>query len=269
MYDFSNNPDEAGSASGPARALLMLELPRLVAELGASYTIDHLTPTRADGAGRPVLVIPGFGATDAMTARLRGHLAHAGFRVHGWGQGRNIGLTDVRIDGLVSRFDDLSSRYDQPVSIVGWSFGGLLARWMAHTEPDKVRQIVCLGSPWRAEGERTRATAAFERSRAKYGISDRAFDIVEQLRGPVPVPCTAIWSKSDGIVPWRGCVVDPSQDPIAENIEVISSHVGMAANPLVLKATTDRLSQSLNDWKPFRWRDAMSAPSAARQGADA
>ena len=89
------------------------------------------------------------------------------------------------------------------MSVVGWSFGGLLARWLAHTHVDQVRQVIALGSPWRAEGERTRATAMFERSRRKNGISPQAHTIVDQLRAPVPVPLTAVWSKSDGIVPWR------------------------------------------------------------------
>ena len=188
---------------------MFLELPRVVGELAASHAVDLVAPRRPSGDGRPVLVIPGFQATDGMTGRLRSHLKRHDFRVHGWAQGANIGLTDRRIDGLIDRFEGIRKQYDEPVSVVGWSFGGVLARWLAHTYPGDVRQIVCLGSPWRADGERTRATGMFERSRRKHGMSDRARPMIDLLRGPVPVPCTAVYSKSDGIVPWRGCAVDP------------------------------------------------------------
>jgi len=258
VYDFeSDQSDAAKGGSGPHRALLLLELPRLTAELTTSHAIDLVAPRRPHGAGRPVLVIPGFSATDGMTGRLRGHLRRHGFWTHGWAQGRNIGLTDTLVDGLAERFEEIRKRHDEPVSVVGWSFGGLLARWLAHTYPGDVRQIVCLGSPWRAEGERTRATAMFERSRQRHGISDRARPMVDLLRGPVPVPCTAVFSKTDGIVPWRGCVVDVAARPPAENVPVPSSHVGMVANPLVLDVVVDRLCQDPEDWQDFSWRAAL------------
>lgn len=259
MYDFeAERAGGAAPASAPARALMYLELPRWVGEYAASRTLDLVTPARDVGHGRPVLVLPGFSANDAMTGRLRGHLKRHGFRVHGWKLGRNHGLTDRLVDGVVDRFGQLAEQYDEPVSIVGWSFGGLLARWLAHERPDDVRQIVCLGSPWRAEGERTRATAMFERSRERYGISERAREIVDRARGPVPVPTTAVWSRTDGVVPWKGCRVDDATDPApAENVEVLSSHVGMVANPLVLAVVVDRLAQDPAEWQPFTWRSLV------------
>lgn len=269
MYDFEGDGTSSGTATaagGPPRALLLLELPRWLGEYSSSRVLDAVTdvvgPGATRGQGRPVLVLPGFSATDQETGRLRDHLRRRGFAVHGWEQGRNIGLIDKRIDGLIAKFESLVEQYDEPISIVGWSFGGVLARWLAHTYPQHVRQIVCLGSPWRAEGEKTRATAMFERSRRKYGLSDRALPMVELMRGPVPVPVTAVWSKTDGIVPWRGCRVDevaPGAGAVAENVAVPSSHVGMVANPLVLDVVVDRLCQNLEDWRSFTWREAIVA----------
>lgn len=254
MYDFQGELGAPGSSDGPPRALMLLELPRFAAEYGASRLVDLALPERDLGKGRPVLVLPGFSASDPMTGRLRGHLEHRGWRTHGWGLGSNHGLTERIVDGLPGRFAELAQRYEQPVSVVGWSFGGLLARWLAHERPQDVRQVICLGSPWRAEGERSRATRFFERSRLRHGIVENARDIVDRLRGPVPVPLTAVWSKSDGIVSWRGCTVDERPTPPAENVEVLSSHVGMVANPLVLAVVTDRLSQDPQAWAPFSWR---------------
>lgn len=259
MYDFEGDAGAGATQhDGPSRLLTLLELPRWIGEYAASRAWDVLARPTDDGAGRPVLVIPGFSGTDLMTGRLRGHLHRRGHPVHGWGQGRNVGLVDPLIDGLRARLTSLHDRHQQPVSLVGWSFGGLLARWLAHEHPDAVRQVVCLSSPYRPDGERTRATAMFERSRARHGISDRARDIVVQLRRPVPVPCTAIWSRTDGIVPWRGCRVDVTDDPApAENIEVPSSHVGMVASPLVLAVVADRLRQDPDDWRAFDWRTCL------------
>ncbi|GAA3666239.1 alpha/beta hydrolase [Nocardioides ginsengisoli] len=263
VYDFAgDHADHADhgerESSGPHRALLLLELPRWTMEYGASRLLDlahAVTPTDPDlGQGRPVLVLPGFSAHDKLTGRLRGHLGRRGWDVHGWNLGSNHGLTEKIVEGLPRRFAEIADRYDEPVSVVGWSFGGLLARWLAHEHPDRVRQVVCLGSPWRAEGERTRATGLFEKSREKHGIVANAREIVDLLRGPVPVPLTAVWSKTDGIVPWQGCTVDERQDPPAENIEVVSSHVGMVASPLVLSVVVDRLRQDPADWRPFAWR---------------
>ena len=259
MYDFEHEkPSGAEAIPAPHRALLFLEAPRVAGEYVASRAIDLVAPRQPSGGGRPVLVIPGFRADDRLTGRMRNHLKRHDFGVHGWGLGPNVGLTDTLIDGLVTRFEELHQRYDQPVSVLGWSFGGVLARWLAHTYPDDVRQIICLASPWRAEGERTRATAMFERARQKHGISDRAIPMVELLRGPVPVPCTAVFSKSDGIVSSDGCAVDASISPPAENVAVPSSHVGMVANPLVLDVVVDRLCQDPDDWQPFTWRRALS-----------
>ena len=40
---------------------------------------------------------------------------------------------------------------------------------------------------------------------------------------------TAIYSRRDGIVDWRACL-----DPDATHVEVRTSHVGMAVDPIVM-----------------------------------
>jgi len=270
LYDFEGDTSSPSSADPPSALLTALEFPRWVGEYAASRLIDGFSRTSTVGEGRPVLVLPGFAASDFVTGRMRAHLRKSGFGVHGWQLGRNVGLTDRLVDGLIERFVEVADRYDEPVSIVGWSFGGLLARRIAHEHPDRVRQIICLGSPWRAEGERTRATAMFERSRVRHGLSDRARDIVDQLRQPVPVPTTAIWSRSDGVTSWSGCAVDETTTPaIAENIEVPSSHVGMVASPLVLAVVVNRLRQDPDNWQRFEWRQLLPGTSSDPQRAHA
>jgi pimeloyl-ACP methyl ester carboxylesterase len=273
MYDFRTPGSEAVPATQPlAKPHVLLtaaEGLRVSLEYPASWLLDALAPARSEGEGRPVLVLPGFYGTDGMTSRLRAHLRRLDYSAHGWRLGRNVGLTDRIVDGLLARFDEIADRHGQPVSVVGWSFGGLLARWVAHRRPDRVRQVVCLGSPWRQEGERTRSTAMFERARAKHGLSERAREIVDELRGPVPAHCTAIYSKTDGILNWRSCELDEGKS--CENITVPSSHVGLVSNPLALAALADRLAQDPRDPQPFEWtsclrRTLVGTPSSSATG---
>jgi pimeloyl-ACP methyl ester carboxylesterase len=260
MYDFetTKQADQAGDPTPvltkPHPLFTAAEVARVAVEYPSSLVVDALTPKRRVGAGRPVLVLPGFSADDALTARLRGHLRGLGYRPHGWQLGRNHGLTEALVEGVEARFVELHERHQLPVSIVGWSFGGLFARWLAHEHPGAVRQVVCLGSAWRAEGERTRTTALFERSAARYGLSDRAHDIISTLREPMPVPTTAIYSKTDGIVNWRACALPVGE---GENISVPSSHVGLVSNPLALAAVEDRLAQDPGDPQPFSWATCL------------
>jgi pimeloyl-ACP methyl ester carboxylesterase len=271
MYDFGPSGPDAPSPplAKPHVLLTAAEVFRVSVEYPSAWIFDTLAPSRAEGEGRPVLVLPGFYGTDGMTTRLRAHLRRLDYSAHGWRLGRNVGLTDRIIDGLLARFDELADRHGQPVSTVGWSFGGLLARWLAHRRPDQVRQVVCLGSPWRAEGERTRSTPMFERAAARHGLSDRAREIVDELRGPVPALCTAIYSKTDGILNWRSCSLD--EDDQCENITVPSSHVGLVSNPLALAALADRLAQDPQEPEPFEWsrclrRSLVGAPMPSAAG---
>ncbi len=260
MYDFEGSRPEGRSDDSPALPrppllLTALEAVRLSVEYPSSVALDAVLPSRDVGGGHPVLVLPGFYATDGLTRRLRSHLRKAGYQAHGWGLGRNLGLTDAIVDGLPARLDDLHERHGQQVSVVGWSFGGLLARWLAHERPAAVRRVICLGSPWRPEGEVTRTTAMFERAADKHGLSPRAREIVATLREPLDVPCTAFYSKTDGVLNWRSCALDEGQ--LTENIAVPSSHVGLVSNPLSLAAIADRLAQDPYAPEPFDWARAL------------
>ena len=245
MYDFraqgiGRDTEARPEITPPSWLLTAGEPVRFASEYAAGWLLDRL-PTRSRdlGQGRAVLVLPGFGATDRATGRLRDHLDQRGWTTYAWGVGANHGLTDEVLDGVLARFDTVLEVERRPVDVVGWSFGGLLARWVAHQRPARVRSVVTLGAPWRPEGERTRTTPLFERARRRHGLSERAEAIIDELRGPLPVPTTAIWSRTDGIVGWRGCRVEESDT--ARNVAVPSSHLGMASNPFALAALTRAL----------------------------
>jgi pimeloyl-ACP methyl ester carboxylesterase len=198
------------------------------------------------GDGHPVLVFPGLGANDFTTGPLRRFLDELGYTTHPWGQGFNFGPRH----GVLERCNDdvkrLFRAHARPVSLIGWSLGGIYAREMAKELPDHVRCVITLGTPFTGHPRATNAWRFFE---FVSGQTVHDPQLIEQIRREPPVPTTSIWSRTDGIVAWRCSVVAPS--PMAENIEVHASHVGMGMNPIALYAIADRLAQPPGEWRPF------------------
>ena len=57
---------------------------------------------------------------------------------------------------------------------------------------------------------------------------------------PLPVPSTAIYSRSDAVVPAN--IAQEPEHENSENIEVIGSHVGLVVNPQVIFTIARRLA---------------------------
>jgi alpha/beta hydrolase family protein len=235
----------------PGLGLLLLEGRALfeLAALAPAYPVLRQAPR---GDGHPVLVLPGFMASDFSTRVLRGFLRDRGYAAHGWRLGRNTGPTAETVAGLVRRLAELRERHDRRVSIIGWSLGGVYARELARAFLSDVRQVITLASPFR-DLEATNVPA-FLLARRRAHPDEAAFR--ERLRLPLSVPMTAIYSRTDGIASWQSCVAEPG--PQSENIEVASSHLGIGHHPVVLLTIADRLAQPEGAWKPFRpptrWR---------------
>lgn len=154
---------------------------------------------------------------------------------------------------MQQRLAELADRHGRKVSLVGWSLGGIFARELARHAPQQVRQVITLGSPFAGPPRASNAWQMYER------LSGRRSDDWPQreaMKRPPPVPATAIYSRSDGIVAWQGC--REREGPASENIEVEASHCGLGHHPAVLHAIADRLAQRDGAWKPFERRGARS-----------
>jgi len=201
-----------------------------------------------------VLALPGFMATDLSTRPLRNFLRGRGYDAQPWLLGRNLGPTDAIVDGLSRRLRDLQERTGRPVSLVGVSLGGVFARDLARLHPVLVRQVITLGSPFRlpARGSRPPLTNTDRLYRAfRRWHSPRVADRPEEEDlPPLSVPATAIYTRSDGVVPWQSCL--EREGPTSENIQVWGSHSGLGHNPLALIVIADRLAQPEGTWRPFR-----------------
>ena len=238
----------------PSAGLLPLEgraLLELVALLPA-YPFLRRAPV---GDGHPVLVLPGLMAGDFSTRALRGFLRDKGYGAHGWKLGRNLGPNYAVVAAMVERVRELHTRYSRRVSLIGWSLGGIYARELARGLPEAVRQVITLASPFRdldaVSVPRFLRTRARRRSAVADDHTTRA-----RLREPLPVPTTAIVSRTDAIASWQSCCTESG--PFSENLEVESSHLGIGHHPVVLLAIADRLAQPENAWRPFEpprgWR---------------
>src|SRR3954453_14687130 len=100
-----------------------------------------------DGAGRPVLLIPGFMAGDGSMATMTRWLRENGYRTHSAGLRANVGGSEHCLGRLEARLEQLFEETGERVAIVGQSRGGVLARVLATRRPDLVSGIVTLGSP--------------------------------------------------------------------------------------------------------------------------
>lgn len=242
----------------PAPWLALSEGPRAFAELGwFTVAAGPLLARAPRGDGHRVLVLPGFLADDRSTRPLRWFLRRLGYWVSGWRVGRNLGPTDRIIDGVLERFERLSAN-GAPMSLVGWSLGGIYARELARLFPDAVRQVITLGSPIGLTEPRARNAGG------AYGLlsplySDRVRTGPADRVASVPVPSTAIYTRADGIVAWR--LSTQLRGARAESIEVPGSHCGLGHNPSVLRIIAERLAQPDGEWTPHApLAGSMSTP---------
>lgn len=194
-------------------------------------------PVRVDpAAGDAVLVIPPFLTPDLLLGPFHDALRACGHRVEGWGLGPNFGPTPRALAGLRRKLRAMAEAAGGPVSVIGVSLGGLLARDLAHDHPDLVRQVITIASPFRLP------TAAnieplFHLVAHRY---QDGFDF-RRLGTPLSVPSLSIYTREDGIVSWESCVSD---EPLGANAEVRGRHMVICGYPEVVQAVARRLATS-------------------------
>lgn len=206
-------------------------------------TVRPLTPPLVQnvppGDGHVVIIFPGFMTGDWATRRLTRWLREVGYDARGWGSGSNWGPTTAAVERCETLLDEATERSGRKVTLIGRSLGGLFARELAKDVPDKIVRVITLGTP-------LRFPISTPLSPFANALSD-GFDMnfvqrrSDLMRNP-PVPLTGFYSRTDGIVPWRACLVE--EGPLAENVEVASPHTIMGENPVAMRIIADRLAAS-------------------------
>jgi len=238
------------AAEGPSAGLLLTEPLRGLADLAALLIAvpGLLAAPRGDGHG--VLIFPGLLAGDLSTRPLRGFLRWLGYDARGWDLGRNYGPTETVLAGLPRALLRHAERTGRPVSLIGWSLGGVYAREMARSHPRQVRQVITLGSPYALTDPRqSHADGPYPRLSFKHAPGIR-LPSREQRSRPIDVPSTSVYSRLDGVVAWQACI-EP-ETPLHQNIEVRCSHLGFGVDPATFWLIADRLAVPAGQRVPFR-----------------
>lgn len=238
----------------PSLLNALTEIPRTLLDIGALCLSAPFLASMPRGDGHPVMVLPGFMASDQSTAVLRGYLKQLGYDSMGWELGQNSGRFEIIHHILIARFLETVDECGDKITLIGQSLGGVYARELARLFPDKVRQVITLGSPFGV----VNGTAANPLVRSLFEIQSGLS--IEEMREAIfemdphktpPVPLTAIYSKGDGVVNWRVCR-EAFEDFETDNVEVFGAHCGMGFNAAIYYIIADRLAQPRDDWKKFK-----------------
>ena len=260
-----DGPPSAFSVAGEIRALFDLTTVPL------SLIESALSPKESEGAD-PIILFPGYASGDRALLPLRHYLENLGYQTEGWGLGTNLAgqnlphtledlsdrwqvepdadysaeyyrgeggvpfLCDRAYERVRTRTDELGS----PVTLIGWSLGGYIAREVARDLPDRVSQVITLGSPIVGGPKYTRAASVFAANGLDLDWIEREVNKRDQM--PIAQPITAIYSKSDGVVNWRAALDRNNRN--VDHIEVNVAHLGMGFNRkvygLIRKALRER-----------------------------
>jgi pimeloyl-ACP methyl ester carboxylesterase len=188
---------------------------------------------------KTVLIIPGLGGGDLSVFPLKKFLKIQDHQTYSWGLGINHSRLEKLIDPLINRLKDLSDKHGEPVSLIGWSLGGIFARELARNHPQYISSVVTMGSPV-IVGPRI---TALKKLSGIFGWNAAQIeqDMIERFETPIECPITAIYSKLDGIVSWQACIDHWS--PNVEHHEVLASHIGMGISKDVYQIISDSLAK--------------------------
>ena len=136
------------------------ELGRVALEAGGSVLLRPLLRALPRGDGHTIVTIPGFMGADGSTAMLRRFLRGRGYNAVSWGLGRNASeasadtleeFMEHRVvieEQIALRVAEEYQASGRKVTLIGWSLGGLYAVALAHRYPQRIRQVITLGTPF-------------------------------------------------------------------------------------------------------------------------
>ena len=191
-----------------------------------------------DGDGRPIMVLPGYRASHRAMFPLAQFLRSKNYRVRHWGLGTNRGEIYDYVE-LIG--EQLRSERGAPLTLIGWSLGGVVAREIARLYEPHVRELITMGTPVIGGPKYTIAGDRFAKQQEidldEYEKYVHAINSIGLSQ-----PITAFYSKRDGIVGWQAAV-DP-YNPQTRNIEVGATHLGIGVNAKVWLEIAETLAAS-------------------------
>jgi pimeloyl-ACP methyl ester carboxylesterase len=193
----------------------------------------------AQGSGQPVIVLPGFLSPDITTVRLRQFLAQQNFTPYAWTCGLNIGPMPNVLRDVQRQVHEVADKAGKPVSLLGVSLGGTIAREVAKACPDTIARVITLVSPIHMPVVTPLAPLA-EAAALLWNMQE--LEALRAIAEPPPVPVTAVVSPDDGVIDWRASVPAPSAQ--VEIVKVSGPHMTVCSNAQVQHIVADRLAGS-------------------------
>jgi len=227
---------------------------------GAEILILHASPVyygfgvpRGDGSA--VVIIPGFLGTDLYLTELFAWLRRIGYRPYFSGIGINAECPNLLIQRrLTQTLDTALAETGRKVHLIGHSLGGVIARSVAGQRPQEVASVTTLAAPIRGTVAHRAVLRVAEAVRLsileEHGphvlpdcyTGQCTCNFLDSLRRKFPVSIveTALYTRHDGVLDWRYCI---TRDP-AVDVEVPSTHIGMAFNPTAYTVIAERLARA-------------------------
>jgi pimeloyl-ACP methyl ester carboxylesterase len=181
----------------PPFSLWLRELPITVPIALSPLRREQMVAGARDGAGQPVLVIPGTLSSDSATSLLRRTLDATGYRSYASEMGFLTGIQPKTLTRALDRLTQIAEAEQRKVAIVGWSLGGLYARVLAQRYPELVELVMTLGTPFSGDRRANNAWRLYE------AINDHKVDAPPVPDDPSvkpPVKTIALWSRKDGVI---------------------------------------------------------------------
>lgn len=259
-----HQPDRDWAPSGlpgwlklaPSWAARMIPETRLPLEVG-ELLLDPLwfDETIPRGDGQPVMVVPGFGFGDPAATPMYAVLKRFGYHTVRSEIWANIHCSDTTVDAMAKVAEAaVDANAGQRISVVGHSRGGMLARGLAARRPDLIARAISLGAPLNDESAyyeipRPLVSALRTLDRIDHKATEKdcftpqcqcPYMLAAHRPIPKDVELVSVYSKQDGVVDWRSCVV-----PYGRNVEVHCSHMGLGSAPEAVRVVLDSLAQPL------------------------
>ena len=249
LLTFKNQVDNINTKiDAPPLFNALLET-RSAIEWVTMFGIYPLIPKHKASKNKPVLLMPPYLGNDVSTTFVRNYLRSVGFKTYKWELGVNM-INSKYLPKLVEKLDEIFEKHQEKVSLVGWSGGGIFAKIIANRYPDKVAQLITIGSPvWGVKNMKTPLVRMLEFLRGKT-LKARNDKFILELEEIPDVPVTCIYTKTDGLLPWKHCMEAETLRKDIKNIEVFGSHCGMGANASVLLTVANSLNKNITGKEP-------------------
>ena len=127
----------------------------------------------------------------------------------------------------------------RPITLVGWSLGGYLARESARDHPEYVRGVITLGTPVIGGPKYSFVNGRYRRR--GLDVDWIAEQTIKRHETPIQCPVISIYSKQDAIIHWSASI--DRWTPGAKHFEVDCTHTAFGFHPPTFEIIKEELNK--------------------------